>query len=173
MPVLQETWATPSPQQSSAFVTPSPGPPMVAPPAISRPHAPARGGGRGARHPSNNGTAGAVLGRPRYGAVSGAAVDGGVSGRGGGMFGAGGAGTPAGASGNGQRWKFLDEGKLRKVSGKLFPEPTPPARCAPHPTLPSFTSLASRKLHDCVGGSLADKGALNARPHSFILALSS
>lgn len=43
-----------------------------------------------------------------------------------------GAATPAGAVGNGQRWKFLDEGKLRKVSGKLFPEPKPPARRVLH-----------------------------------------
>jgi len=137
----QDAWATPSPQHGAAFVTPSPGPPAVAPPAISRPHAPARGGGRGARHPNPNGVAGHAPGIPRYahsgsgggGAASSAGFDGGGGSRGGGGGtgggGAyGGAGAPGAAAGNGQRWKFLDEGKLRKVSGKLFPEATPPAQ---------------------------------------------
>ncbi|KAK9825199.1 hypothetical protein WJX81_006564 [Elliptochloris bilobata] len=134
---LLDAWATPSPQHGSTFVTPSPGPPMAAPPAISRPHAPARGGGRGARNPTGNGPGPGV---PRYagsaggGGVSGAGFNidpsGGGGGRGGSISSGGGGGgaTPGGAMGNGQRWKFLDEGKLRKVSGKLFPEPTPPTR---------------------------------------------
>ncbi len=137
----QDVWATPSPQHGAAFVTPSPGPPAVAPPAISRPHAPARGGGRGARHPNPNGVPGHAPCIPRYahsgggggGAASSAGFDGGGGSRGGGGGtgggGAyGGAGAPGAAAGNGQRWKFLDEGKLRKVSGKLFPEATPPAQ---------------------------------------------
>ena len=84
---MQDAWATPSPQHGATFVTPSPGPPMAAPPAISRPHAPARGSGRGGRGPHPNGLAGPAPGVPRYG---GSASGGGVSGAG--FYGGGGGG---------------------------------------------------------------------------------